>query len=130
VTALTEGATGLALLVWPAFPLGLLLGIEAATAETTVVARVAGAALLALGGACWPARNATASPAARGIVAGALLYDLVAVALLAHAGLALGMAGGALWPAVALHAAMVVWGAVALSPASSETRSGRNHLPD
>jgi hypothetical protein len=38
-----------------------------------------------------------------------LLYDVVAVAVLAYAGIGLGLHGVALWPAVVLHALMSVW---------------------
>ena len=65
--------------------------------------------MLALGVACWLARGDTQSRAARGLVAAMLLYNGVAVAVLAFAGLGYGLHGVALWPAVVLHAVMVVW---------------------
>jgi hypothetical protein len=108
VTALSEVGTGLALLAAPAVVLLLLLGVESAAPEALVVGRVAGGALVAIGVACWVARN-DRGPAQRGVVMGVLIYDVTAAAVLAYSGSSLGMAGVALWPVVALHAALAVW---------------------
>jgi hypothetical protein len=108
LTAIIETATGLALMGVPAIVVRLLLGAEISGASIPL-GRVAGAALLALGVACWLARDDTQSRAARGLVAAMLLYNVSAVAVLAFAGLGLGLRGVALWPAVVLHAAMAVW---------------------
>src|SRR5262249_36575021 len=74
-----------------------------------LIARVAGAALLAIGVACWLARGDERSPAQLGLLAGVLIYDVAAAVLLAYAGLVLSMVGIALWPAVVLHTALAVW---------------------
>jgi len=74
-----------------------------------MLGRVAGAALLALGVACWLARGDTQSRAARGLVAAMLLYNVATVAVLAFVGIGFGLQGAALWPAVVLHAVMAVW---------------------
>src|SRR5262249_37501075 len=113
-TAVGEGATGLVLLFLPGVVLALLLGESLAAPEALVLGRITGAALLALGVACWLARNDHGRPAQLGLLTGVLLYDLAAAALLAYAGLVLSMAGVALWPAVALHAALAVWCVVAV----------------
>ena len=109
ITALLEAVTGVALVVAPA-PLVLLL-VGAALDQTggQIVARVAGAALLALGLACWLARADGRSGAARGLVAAMLFYNAGAVAVLVHAGLGLGLSGIGLWPTVLLHLALAVW---------------------
>ncbi len=71
-------------------------------------------ALLALGVACWLARNDVQSPAARGLAGGVLFYDAGAVMVLLSARLGLALAGVLFWPAVLLHVAMTVWGVVLL----------------
>ena len=115
VTAIAEVGTGLVLLVFPPILLALLLGIEQASPETVLVSRVAGAALLALGVACWLARNDRGGPAHLGLLVGVLVYDIAAAAILAYAGLFVNLHGIALWPAVVLHVALAVWCVVCLS---------------
>ena len=109
LTAIIEAATGLALIAVPAIVVRLLLGSPLDTSAAVMLGRVAGAALLALGVACWLARDDTQSRAARGLVVAMLMYNLVATAVLAFAGIGLGLHGVALWPAVVLHGAMGVW---------------------
>ena len=109
VTAGLEAATGLALSLSPALPVSLLLGASLDTPGGLVVARVAGAALLSLGVACWLVRDDRQNCAARGIVAALLLYNIATVAVLTHARLGLGLSGVGLWPAVGLHLALAVW---------------------
>jgi hypothetical protein len=107
-TAIIEAATGLALLAVPASVVKLLLG-EGISGAAIPLGRVAGAALLALGVACWRARGDAKSRAARGLVAAMLAYNLGAVVVFLFAGLGSKLVGLALWPAVILHAAMAVW---------------------
>ena len=113
LSAIIEAATGLAFIAVPAIVVRLLLGAEIAGASIPL-GRVAGAALLALGVACWLARDDTQSRTARGLVVAMLMYNIVATAVLAFAGIGLGPHGVALWPAVVLHAAMGVWCIVCL----------------
>jgi len=114
-TAIIEAATGLGLIAVPAIVVRLLLGAEISGASIPL-GRVAGAALLALGIACWLARDDTQSRAARGLVVAMLMYNIPATAILAFAGIGLGLHGVALWPAVVLHAAMAVWCVGCLRP--------------
>jgi hypothetical protein len=107
-TAIIEAATGLALIALPAIVVRLLLGAEISGASIPL-SRVAGAALLALGVACWLARDDTESRASRGLVVAMLMYNIPATAILAFAGIRLHLGGVVLWPAVVLHAAMGVW---------------------
>jgi hypothetical protein len=108
-TAVIELGAGLALLCFPSATVMLLVGAPLEAAPALTVARVGGAGLLALGVACWLARDDTQSPAARGLVTAMLLYNAAAVAVLGFAGIGFGLHGLALWPVVVLHALMTLW---------------------
>ena len=109
VTALVETTTGLMLLASPTLVVGLLLGASLEAPAALVVARITGAALLSLGCACWLARDDGANRAGRGLVAAMLLYNCVAIAVLANAGAGARLVGVLTWPTVAAHAALAVW---------------------
>jgi hypothetical protein len=109
VTAFAETATGVMLLVTPQLVIAFLLGASLDVPAALVVARIAGAALLSLGCACWLARNAGPNRAVPGLVAAMLLYNGVAVAVLANAGAGARLVGVLTWPAIALHAALAIW---------------------
>lgn len=109
VTTMIEVGAGLALLVVPSAAVALLLGSPLDTPAALTLGRVAGAALLALGVACWLAQYDAQSCAARGLVSAMLLYNLGTVVILGAAGIQSQPAGVALWPAVVLHAAITVW---------------------
>jgi len=113
VTTFVETPIGLMLLLSPPLVAGLLLGVSLAAPAALIVGRIAGAALLALGVACWLARDDGPSLARRGLLAAILLYNCAAGAVLAHAGAVAGLVGVLMWPAVALHAALAVWCGVA-----------------
>jgi hypothetical protein len=108
-TAAIEAGAGLSLLLSPAVPISLLLGLPLDTPAGLAVGRVGGAALLSMGAACWLARNDEQNQAAIGLIAAMLLYNTAVVLVLAHAGLGLGVFGVGLWPAVLLHLALAVW---------------------
>jgi hypothetical protein len=91
--AVSEAATGAALLIVPSLVGQLLLGAEL-TGIAVPVARVAGIALIALGIACWPGTP----------LVGILTYSAAVTLYLAYLGFAGGMNGILLWPAVVLHA--------------------------
>lgn len=109
LTAVGEGVTGLLLLIWPAILVSLLLGVEAASTEASVLARVAGTALIAIGLMSGMARADTGSPALRAVLSGILFYDLAVAVVLIAAGLVWGLAGVLLWPVVVLHLALAGW---------------------
>jgi hypothetical protein len=92
LAAVSEAATGLALLIVPSLVGQLLLG-EQLTGVAIPVARVAGIALIALGIACWPGPP----------LIGMLTYSVVVTLYLAYVGFSGGLTGILLWPAVALH---------------------------
>ena len=91
--AISEAATGLALLIAPSLVGQLLLG-EQLSGVATPVARVAGIALIALGIACWPGWPP---------LPGMLIYSGAVTLYLAYLGFAGGLGGVLLWPAVVLH---------------------------
>lgn len=114
-TSIIESATGLTLLVLPSFLIKILFASTLDTPITVTVARVAGVAILALGIACWFARNEGQNPAARGLVIAMLLYNTVIALVLIYAALGLSLLGLGLWPVVLLHMTMSVWCIINLS---------------
>jgi hypothetical protein len=79
------------------------------------VSRVAGVALLALGVACWLAREDAEGRAAKGLLAAMLLYNVAVVAILLVAGMSQGLFGIAFWPVVLAHAGLAAWCIACLS---------------
>ena len=61
VTAVLEVGAGLALLLAPALVISLLVGPSAEIQTGVAIGRLAGAALLSLGAACWWARQTAAA---------------------------------------------------------------------
>lgn len=116
VTALVEAPIGLMLLVSPALVIAFLLGVSLDAPAALIVGRIAGAALLSLGGACWLARDDAPGGARRGMVAAMLLYNCAAGAVLANAAAGVGLVGVLMWPAIALHAVLAVWCIAAMGP--------------
>jgi hypothetical protein len=108
-TAIVETATGAALLLVPALVVSLLLGATLDGSAVSILARVLGAALVALGLVSWLARDDARSPAARGLVVGLLFYNTAVLTLLSFAGFGPELRGVALWPAVAPHATLGAW---------------------
>jgi hypothetical protein len=109
LTAVIEASAGLALLVWPSGAVALVFGSAPVTPAGLTIGRIAGAGLLSLGVACWQARDDARSRTGTGLIAALLLYNVAAMAILAHAGLRSGLSGVGLWPGAILHATMAVW---------------------
>jgi hypothetical protein len=105
-TAVGEGGIGLLLLMLPAVVCSILLGIDSPSPEALVMSRFAGAALIAIGVACWLVRRDGDSAGQRGILVGVFTYDVAAAAILAYVAIVRNMVGIALWPAVVIHAAL------------------------
>ena len=106
LTALIEVATGVGLMAVPSVVVRLLLGSSLDT-SAVMLGRVAGAALLALGVACFLARNDTQSRL-REDWSLRLIYNIAATAVLAFAGIGLELRV-CVMAAVVLHAVMAVW---------------------
>jgi hypothetical protein len=100
LVAVLEAATGLALMIQPALVAQLLFG-DGVSGAGMALSRVAGVALLALGVACWPGRQAGSGevPAFRAM----LTYSLLVTIYLVYLGGVEHLAGVLLWPAVAAH---------------------------
>lgn len=92
LAALSEGATGLALLIVPSLVVQLLFGAEL-TGVAVVVARVAGIALVSLSVACWPGTA----------LIGMVIYSAAITLYFAYLGLMGALSGTLLWPAVIVH---------------------------
>lgn len=99
--AITEALTGAALLAAPAVVCRLLFGAET-VGTGTVVARVTGIALLALGVACWPGRDTRAAFAAM------VVYNLLVAVCFTAVALGGTTVGPLLWPVAVYHALLVV----------------------
>jgi hypothetical protein len=111
--AVTEGATGLGLLVVPTVLLTLLLGPTLVAPEEAVIARIFGAALLAIAAASWGARNDNRRQGPLELLVGITLYNCLATAIFAYSALVLKMIGILLWPALLCHAATSMWSLLA-----------------
>ena len=97
LAAVSEAATGLALLIVPSLVGRLLLGEELAGVAVPV-ARVAGIALIALAVACWPGPPRV----------GMLTYSAAVTLYLAYLGISGEWVGVLLWPAVVAHAILTI----------------------
>ena len=109
VTAIVELAAGAAFVAMPSVMTTLVLGAALPPGVSAVLARVAGAALIAMGAMCVMARRDEHSAAAKAIILGLTVYNAASVLLLALSALVLDVAGPLLWPAALLHVAMTVW---------------------
>jgi hypothetical protein len=121
VTAVMEVGAGLALLLAPALVVGLVFG-SSDVQSGAAIGRLAGAALVSLGAACWWARYDGGSPASSGLVRGLLIYNAAVVALVLSG--SLGPIGPPLWAVVVVHGAMAIW-CVWLLRGVVQARAGR-----
>jgi hypothetical protein len=106
VSAVMEVGAGVALLAAPALAIRLVFGSSGTEAEVAL-GRLAGAALLSLGAACWLARHDGVSAASSALVSGMLTYNAAVVALVLTG--SLGPIGPLLSGAALLHGGMAVW---------------------
>jgi hypothetical protein len=121
-TALLEVGAGLSLVSFPALAIWLVLGVLEPSTEALIVGRVGGAGLLAIGVACWLARDDQGSRSQHGLLWAMLIYNVGACTVLAFAGWMSSMAGVALWPGVGLHGIMTIWCALNLPASAANTR--------
>jgi len=109
VTAIAEFGTGFVLVSFPGLLTVLLFGSSIDTPIALIIARVAGLAIIALGVACWFARNDVQSPATMGLVIAMFIYNSGTSLLFIYAGLSFISLGIGLWPVVLFHLAMSIW---------------------
>jgi hypothetical protein len=107
VKTAVEVLAGLAFALTPRALFDILLGVPL-DLPGAYAFRMFGAAILAIGIACWLAREDSASRAARALVVATAFYDLAFVALLVAARFVGGLSGIALWPTVVLHLGLAV----------------------
>ena len=105
-TAAMEVGAGLALMGAPVLVMRTLFG-PSEIQTGVAMGRLAGAALVSLGAACWWARHDGGSAASRGLVSALLLYNAAFVALVLSG--SFGSPGPSLWAVVVVHVAMAIW---------------------
>jgi hypothetical protein len=109
ITALIEAGTGVALVLAPSAVVLILLGSPLDSPASVVLGRILGAALFALGAACWLARADIHGQAAAGLNWAMLLYNSAVALLLGYARIDSGTSGVALWPTVIVHSTLAAW---------------------
>jgi hypothetical protein len=100
-----EILAGVAALIIPAPVVSLLLGVSMDPIASVLV-RLFGAGVFALGLACLKARNDVASPAGLAVSLGITAYNLLAAVVLLWTAAASGFGGMLLWAAGVGHAAL------------------------
>jgi hypothetical protein len=113
-TAAMEAGAGLALLIAPTLVITLLLA-GLVTNTHVALGRLAGAALLSLGAACWWARSDAGSVASRALVGGMSVYNVTVIAIVL-AGSFGSLSRPILWVVILLHGAMAAWCVSLLRP--------------
>jgi hypothetical protein len=103
VSAAIEAITGLVAILFPHVLIKLLFDAEAAGVES-VLARVAGIALISLGLGCWMGRQEASGGWA---LMAMLLYNALVTIYFTVVGFGTEFVGILLWPAAALHAVFV-----------------------
>lgn len=114
VMAIIEAAAGLALAGVPSTTAWLLFEAPLGSAAAVGMARIGGAAILALAIICWLAPRHTHGPVARSVIVAMLFYNFAVAFMLAFAGFGQGPHGILLWPAVTFHLATGGWCVAAL----------------
>jgi hypothetical protein len=114
ITAVFEALTGIALLASPSRAGWSLTRTAIDSAAGVIITRVAGAALLAIGVACWLARDHGGSAGGQALIWGLLTYNVAAAAVLGLAGITSAANGPAIWPATAAHLGLAAFCIVAL----------------
>jgi len=115
VKSVVEILAGLALVAVPSVAVSLVLGQPLTEPVGVVLGRIAGAAVLALGIACWLAKNGGQNRTTIGLIWALLFYDFSFVLILLSAHVRIALDGIGLWLVVALHSGLGVWSTLCLS---------------
>ncbi len=105
ISGALEALVGVLALISPAPLVSLLLGVPT-DSLATVLARLFGAGVFALGLACLKARNDVGSPAGLAVSVGITSYNVLAAVVLIWAAAGLGLGGMLLWAAGIGHAVL------------------------
>lgn len=108
-SSLVEVGAGLVLCLIPLEAVRLLTGEAFDGVAVATIARIAGAAVIGLGIACFWGRSNRDASEATGLLLAMSFYNAAAVGIFALAGTVGGLKGQMLWPAVLLHSVMLLW---------------------
>ena len=106
ITALFEGATGLALIFIPSMLVSILLGTSLTEPGAILICRVTGIALITIAIACWLSRSDIQSAV---MMKAMVVYNVFSIIILVYASLVEKMYGPGLWPAVLVHLVLLIW---------------------
>jgi hypothetical protein len=123
VKSAVEILAGLAFALFPGSLFVILLGTPLELGGLFAF-RMFGAAIFAIGLACWLARDDSEGRTARGLVFSMLLYDAAFVAILLSARLGARLSGIGLWPVVILHSGLGIASLFTLKKGSTAIRAG------
>ena len=108
LTAILEGATGIALILTPQFIVQLLLSTPLDGNGGIIATRVAGIAITSLALGCWFSRNEKSS----GILVSLLFYNFAIIAIFLDAFFVYSISGIFLWLVISAHIVFGVWGII------------------
>jgi hypothetical protein len=109
VAGVAEVLGGLAFVLTPTLQAELFFGASINGPAESVMARVMGLAMMALGLAFWQGRTEPQASTARGMAVVVLVYNTAVAILLVASAVLSHLSAAALWPATGLHAALAVW---------------------
>jgi hypothetical protein len=124
VKSAVEILAGLAFALFPGELFLILLGTPLDSPAGLYAFRMFGAAIFAIGLACWLANDDSESVASRGLIMAMLLYDVAFVAILLSARLGARLSGIGLWPVVLLHSGLGISSLLCLRKGTTVVRAG------
>jgi len=122
VKSTVEILAGLAFALFPGSLFVILLGTPLALGGLFAF-RMFGAAIFAMGLACWLACSDSESRTARGLVLAMLIYDAAFVAILLLARFGSRLSGIGLWPVVILHSGLGIASLLCLKKSPAVVRA-------